>query len=162
MRRLAIVVLLLLFGAVGSAHAWTWPADGPLLRPFSLGSNPYLGGQHRGIDVSGAAGSEIRAPADGTITFAGTVPGGGKTVAIRTAEGYSVTLVHLGSIAVARGALIGEGSPVGSIGPTGTAAFGEPYVYMGVRIASQPEGYLDPLLFLPSRQPVASAPAPAD
>src|SRR2546421_7812805 len=134
MRRLAIVVLLLLFGAVGSAFAWTWPAEGPVLRPFSLGGNPYLAGQHRGIDVGGAAGAGVRAPAGGIVTFAGAVPGGGKTIAIRTADGYSVTLVHLGSIAISRGAVIGEGSTVGTIGPSGTIDHDEPYVSLGIRV----------------------------
>ena len=35
------------------------------------------------------------------MSFAGTVPTNGKTVTIETADGYSVTLTHLGSIAVA-------------------------------------------------------------
>src|SRR5438477_8683049 len=103
MRRLMIVVLLLLFGAVGYARAWTWPADGPVLSYFSLGPNPYTGGQRRGIAVGGATGSSVRAPVSGVVTFAGTVPTNGKTLSIRTADGYSVTLVHLGSIGVVRG-----------------------------------------------------------
>ena len=48
MRRLVIVALLALL-VPASARAWSWPVDGPVLRPFSLGSNPYVGGQHRGI-----------------------------------------------------------------------------------------------------------------
>ncbi len=39
------------------AGAWTWPADGAVLRPFALGSDPYAGGQHRGVDVAGPEGS---------------------------------------------------------------------------------------------------------
>jgi hypothetical protein len=48
----ALIALLL----PGGAHAWTWPVDGPVLRPFAFGSDPYAGGQHRGIDVGGALG----------------------------------------------------------------------------------------------------------
>src|SRR5439155_1938697 len=119
------------------ASAWSWPAPGAVLRPFSLGDNPYLGGQHRGIDVGGEPGSDVVAPASGTVTFAGTVPGGGKTVSIRTGDGtYSVTLVHLGSIAVSRGAAVAEGATVGTIGPSGEPDVSEPYVYLGIRIAS--------------------------
>ena len=39
------------------AGAWTWPADGAVLRPFGLGSDPYAGGQHRGVDVAGPEGA---------------------------------------------------------------------------------------------------------
>ena len=58
----------------GPGAAWTWPADGQVLRPFGMGPDPYAGGQHRGIDVAGADGSTIRAPAAGTVTFAGSLP----------------------------------------------------------------------------------------
>jgi hypothetical protein len=145
---------------VPGARAWTWPADGPVVRPFSLGPDPYAGGQHRGIDVGGAPGASVRAPAGGTVSFVGTVPGGGLTVAIRTADDYSVTLLHLGSVAVHRGDSIAEGSVVGTVGPSGTPDVDVPYVYMGVRVASQPEGYVDPLSLLPAR-PVAAAPPEA-
>ena len=29
------------------AAAWAWPADGPVLRPFSLAEDRYAAGQHR-------------------------------------------------------------------------------------------------------------------
>ena len=45
-----------------AAWAWTWPADGPVLRGFSVGSDKYAGGQHRGIDVALGDASSTRAP----------------------------------------------------------------------------------------------------
>ena len=80
-----------------SAGAWSWPADGDVLRPFALGGDAYAAGQHRGIDVAGAEGSPVRSPASGTVSFAGTLPTYGRGVTILTADGYAVTLVHLGS-----------------------------------------------------------------
>ena len=75
MRRfIAVVGLALALGAPATARAWTWPTDGAVLRPFSLGSDPYAGGQHRGIDIGGGLGAKVRATAGGKITFAGTVP----------------------------------------------------------------------------------------
>ena len=44
------------------------------------------------------------AQAAGTVEFAGTVPTSGKSVTIETPDGYSVTLTHLGSILVSKGA----------------------------------------------------------
>ena len=168
---------LLLLAAVGAllaaaapAGAWIWPSDGAVLGAFSFSAaHPYAAGQHRGIDVGGSAGSTVRAPAGGIVTFAGFVPGGGRTLAIETGDGYSVTLVHLGSVDVPRGADIAEGQPVGSVGFSGDAEHAEPYVHLGIRVASQPEGYVDPLGLLPPRatpppppevEPIVPAPVP--
>ena len=152
MRRLAVVssmLFALLFP--GGAQAWAWPIDGPVLRPFVFGSDPYAAGQHRGIDVGGAVGESVRAPAAGTVSFAGSVPAGGRALTIRTADGYSVTLLQLGSIAVQRGDEVGEGARVGAVGESADAVTREPHVHLGVRRTADEEGYLDPLAFLPER-----------
>ena len=163
MRRLAVVsstLCALLFPGV--AHAWTWPIDGPVLRPFVFGSDPYAAGQHRGIDVGGAVGESVRAPVAGTVSFAGSVPAGGRALTIRTGDGYSVTLLQLGSIAVQRGDEVGEGVRVGAVGESSDAVTREPHVHLGVRRTADEEGYLDPLAFLPERpRVVLPAPAPA-
>ena len=101
----ALVVLVL----APTAGAWTWPSSGPVLREFSLGDDPYAGGQHRGIAVGGDSGESVLAPRGGTVTFAGSVPTYGPAITIRTDDGYSVTLVHLGSIRVKRGGAVAEG-----------------------------------------------------
>src|SRR5256714_15690264 len=111
MRVLVLGVLAALL-LVPSASAWTWPADGPVLRGFSFSaSNPYAAGQHRGIDVAGDSGASVPAPAGGTISFAGTVPSGGETVTIETQDGHSVPLPHPGSIRVKRQAAGSQGDP---------------------------------------------------
>ena len=109
MRRLLLLVTLAALAAAPSAGAWTWPTGGVVLQPFSFDrAHPYAAGQHRGIDIAGDAGSTVVAPAAGTVTFAGTVPTSGKSVTITTPDGYAVTLTHLGSLAVARGATVAE------------------------------------------------------
>ena len=35
-----------------TAWAWAWPADGSILRGFSVQDDQYAAGQHRGIDVA--------------------------------------------------------------------------------------------------------------
>src|SRR6186713_807929 len=149
---LLLPVLVALQVGVQPALAWAWPVDGPVLRPFVLGDDPYAGGQHRGVDIGAPAGTPVRAPAAGTVSFAGTVPTGGKTITIRTADGYAVTLQHLGSYSVVREGEVGEGDVVASAGDAA-----KPYVYLGVRKAEEPDGYVDPLVLLP-----APAPAPVD
>jgi len=150
LRRLVLVVALFLLWAP-AAQAWSWPVQGPVLQPFVYDeAHPYDAGQHRGVDIGAdTAGESVIAPAAGTVSFAGTVATSGKCVTIQTPDGYSVTLTHLGSIQVAKGAVVAEGDAVGAIGPSGTPEFAQPYVHFGIRTTSDPNGYLDPLAFLP-------------
>src|SRR5581483_7724445 len=76
MRR-ALLVLLAALLAAPAASAWSWPVEGRVLAPFVFDpANPYAAGQHRGVDVAGSVGDPVRAPAAGTVSFAGAVPGG--------------------------------------------------------------------------------------
>ena len=148
----AVLIALVALVAVPAAGAWTWPSNGAVLQPFSFDpAHPYAAGQHRGIDVGGAADAPVVAPAAGTITFAGAVPGSGRTVTITTPDGLAITLTHLGSLTVAVGAAVAEGGGVGTIGPSGEPELQEPYVHLGIRLAANAQGYLDPLSLLPAR-----------
>jgi len=154
--------------AAPSALAWTWPADGPVLREFSVGSNPYAGGQHRGIDVALAGARVVRAPAGGTVSYAGQLPSHGLTVTIATGDGHKATLTHLGPLLVRRGQHVAEGAPVAEAGPSGDPEHDTPYVHLGVRVGDG-ETYVDPLTLLPPlgapipppAPPAPPAPAPA-
>jgi hypothetical protein len=162
----ALLPVLIAFQAgVPPALAWTWPVDGPVLRPFEFGDDPYAAGQHRGLDVGADSGDPVRAPVSGVVSFAGTVPGGGRSLTLQTSDGLSVTLVHLGGIAVARTARVEEGAVVGQVGPSGDVEHPVPYVHLGVRRTAEADSYLDPLGFLPPRAPAkapaATAPEPA-
>ena len=167
-RRIALFVgfFLLAFGAP-SAGAWTWPVTGPVLQAFSFDrAHPYAGGQHRGVDIGAAGGAPVVAPASGVVSFAGTVPTSGMSVTIETPDGFSVTLTHLGSIAVARDAAVAEGAVIGTVGPSGTPEVDGPYVHLGLRTTSDDQGYLDPLGLLPALPvpvpaPATTAPPPA-
>jgi hypothetical protein len=125
--------------------------QGPVLEPFVYDeAHPYAAGQHRGVDLGAdTAGETVVAPAAGTVSFAGTVPTNGKSVTIETADGYSVTLTHLGSIAVAKGAAVAEQDAIGTVGPSGTPEVDGPYVHLGIRVTTDPNGYVDPLSLLP-------------
>src|SRR5215208_6617100 len=151
MRRVVLAVLTALV-FVPAAQAWTWPAGGPVLRPFVLGDDTYAGGQHRGVDVGGELGSDVRAPASGTVSFAGVVPGGGKTITLQTPDGYAVTLLQLGETLMAKGGAVEEGAVVGRVGPSGDAITTPPHVHLGIRVLADPDGYVDPLTLLPGRQ----------
>jgi len=145
------VVLFVFLAWTPAAYAWSWPVQGPVLRPFAYDeSHPYASGQHRGVDIGADfAGETVVAPEAGTISFAGMVPTNGRSVTIETADGYSVTLTHLGSIGVAKGATVSEDDPVGTIGPSGTSEDDRPYLHLGIRVTADPNGYVDPLGLLP-------------
>ena len=158
MRRF-LLVLLVALAAVPAAHAWTWPTDGQVLQPFSFDpASPYAAGQHRGVDLAGSPGDAVRAPKAGTVSFAGTVPGSGKSVTIETADGWSVTLTHLGTISVKRDAAVAEGDSIAAIGDPGGGE--APFVQLGIRKTADPQGYVDPLEILPPRMAAPPTPAP--
>jgi len=161
----AAAAILGALAAAPVAAAWTWPVRGPVLEAFSFDpAHPYAPGQHRGIAIRGEAGAPVVAPASGAVTFVGPVPSNGLSVTIVTPDGLAVSLTHLGGIAVARGAAVSERDVVGTVGSDAASDFGVPYVHLGIRTASEPEGYLDPLGFLPPLGPPAppagDAPAP--
>jgi peptidase M23-like protein len=174
-RRLAILLFVFL-AWTPAAYAWSRPVQGPVLQPFAYDeAHPYASGQHRGVDLgAGSAGETVVAPAAGTVSFAGSVPTNGKSVTIETPDGYSVTLTHLGSIGVVKGAEVAEQDAVGTVGPSGTPEVDGPYVHLGIRVTADPNGYVDPLGLLPPEaessatesdssvpQPSASSAAPA-
>ena len=62
-RLLVIGVALLAALALAGPHAaWSWPADGQVLRPFALGADPTPAVSIAGSTSPGADGSPIRAP----------------------------------------------------------------------------------------------------
>ena len=132
---------------------------GVLLRPRA----PVRGRAHRGIDVGADAGVPVLAPAGGTVSYAGTLPTSGVTVTIATGDGFAVTLTHLGTRTVAKGDTVAEGDAVGTVGPSGTPEVDGTYVHLGIRLASDPNGYLDPISLLPvvAPEPASAPPAAA-
>src|SRR5438477_8205502 len=130
MRRMLLVAVWAALLVAPVARAWTWPVGGPVLRPFSFDpAHPYAAGEHRGIDIGATAAEVVRAPASGTVTFSGTVPGSGHALTITTADGLAVTLTHLGSVAVAAGVAVAEGQAVGVVGPSGDPEVVGPYLH---------------------------------
>ena len=160
MRRVLLAAMAAALFLAPAAGAWTWPVHGPVVQPFVFDpAHPYAAGQHRGIDVGADDGAVVVAPAAGTVTFAGAVPASGKSLTITTPTGYAVTLTHLGVLSVAAGATVAEGDAVATVGASGEPEVGQPYVHVGIRVAAEDQGYLDPLALLP---PVAAAPQPSE
>ncbi|MBW3607129.1 MAG: peptidoglycan DD-metalloendopeptidase family protein [Actinobacteria bacterium] len=139
---IAVPVLLASFAAMTTAaiaREWIRPVDGPVVRPFSVGADRYAAGQHRGVDLAAAPGSRVRAACGGRVSFAGRVPGGGRTVSMRCGS-LVATYQHLGSVAVERGQVVMPGGRIGRSGEARPA----PHVHLGARVAATGE-YRDPV-----------------
>jgi len=117
LRALVILVSLLLMptAAATAADRWRRPVAGSALRTFSVAADRFARGQHRGVDLGAPLGAAVRAACGGRVSFAGSVPGGGRTVSVRCGR-LSATYQQLGSIAVRRGALVLPRTPLGTVG----------------------------------------------
>lgn len=125
--------------AGSAAPSWTWPVSDKraVLRPFAAPPSRF-GSGHRGIDI--AASSEIRAPADGVVSFVGFVVDR-PVLSIRHSGGVVSSFEPVESL-LNRGQEVRRGDVVGlSIpGHCPTAC-----IHVGVRLNGE---YVSPLLYL--------------
>lgn len=84
------------------------PVDGPVVSRYAP-VGQY--GGHWGVDFGSEPGSMVRAPASGTVTFAGSVAGM-KSVTIEPVPNFKVSLSYLGGILVRKGQRVEAGSIV--------------------------------------------------
>ena len=164
-RVIALLPVLLAFQAgVPPALAWTWPATGRCYDPSSSGTIPTPAGSIAASTSAAPVGALVRAPAGGTVSFAGTVPGGRphrrRSRQPTATRSRSSTSAQSPSRAARRSPrATASARPVES----GEPEHAEPYVHLGVRVDADPNGYVDPLALLPSRQaPPPPSPAPPE
>jgi hypothetical protein len=144
--------------APSARAAWQWPLRGEVVTSYRNGSDPYAGGQHRGIDIAGPIGARVVAAAGGQVRFAGTVGSSGLTVSVRTTDGFDTSYLHLSSLAVREGDAVSPGQALGAVGTTGRRSTSQPHLHFGVREAGSRHAYRNPLDFLPP--PPIGAPGP--
>jgi hypothetical protein len=80
------------------------------------------GEYHRGLDYLVPAGTAVRAPAAGTVLFAGNLVLTGRTIVINHGQGLLSVLAHLGESRVRQGEWLDGGRIVGMSGESGIAA----------------------------------------
>jgi murein DD-endopeptidase MepM/ murein hydrolase activator NlpD len=161
----AAVVLVQLVCPIRALAAWPVAAGADVSLAFGASYEAEGGSStHRGVDIPAAAGSEVRAPLDGTVSFAGRVPGpgGGSVLAvtIQTARG-ALTLMPLAAAGVKKGATVAEGESVGELAAEGDPSSPGSHVHVGARRADL---YVDPLGWFqrtaaPAEQPAGEVPA---
>ncbi|WP_372968811.1 murein hydrolase activator EnvC [Microbacterium sp.] len=128
---------------VGSrAHRvlWRWPLDGTraVVAAYRAPAHEY-GAGHRGVDLATTAGAAVRAPAEGTVAFRGTVVDR-PLLTIEHAGGTVSTFEPLES-ALAPGDSVSAGDEIGRVAAGGHAAPGT--IHLGVRLDGH---YINPLL----------------
>jgi murein DD-endopeptidase MepM/ murein hydrolase activator NlpD len=139
---LALAVGVLGAEPAAAAGDWSWPVLGPVVRLFDPPGTPY-GSGHRGIDIAAPVGTLVRAPAPGTVSFAGKV-GGHLFVTIQHAGNLASTYSWLSAVLVHKGDAVLEGQAVARSG-TGAASDPAPNLHLGVKLAG---AYVDPLDYL--------------
>jgi hypothetical protein len=145
-RLIAFLVALLapLIAAPPSASAaWSRPVDAPVSRGFSVGPNPYAGGQHRGADFVASRGAVVRAPCAGRVVVAGRVGSSGGVVTVLCGR-WRVTVLPLATISARRGQSVRARTRLGTLAPSHDHAG----LHLGVRRDGARFGYVDPLRFL--------------
>ncbi|WP_265523248.1 murein hydrolase activator EnvC family protein [Oerskovia flava] len=142
-------------GPAGGA-AWVFPVGGspapPVLAPFEPPAQQWLAG-HRGVDLGAEVGDVVVSPADGVVTFAGTVVDRGVLVVLHD-DGLRTSLEPV-TASAAPGARVARGAAVGVVQDVPGHCAPRTCLHWGVR---RGETYLDPLSFVTDRPPIVLLP----
>ncbi|HSR65518.1 MAG TPA: M23 family metallopeptidase [Xanthomonadaceae bacterium] len=139
------------------AMRFDWPVAGRVSGRFGNqrvyvlpDGTDVAGAPHSGMDIAAPAGTPVRAPAAGIVSFAAPdlyLTGG--TVLLDHGHGVSSSFLHLSRIDVQVGQRVGRGETIGAVGATGRAT--GPHLHWGMNWFGV---RVDPLLVL------QAAPAP--
>ncbi|HEY7281870.1 MAG TPA: M23 family metallopeptidase [Actinomycetota bacterium] len=121
---------------------YQWPVHGAVIRPFEQPAGPFSAG-HRGIDIAAPFGTPIRAPADGTVSFAGAVAGA-LFISIDHAAGIRTSYSWVSEISVTKGRSVRAGDVIGKTGQ-GHPGSDRPHLHFSARLDGT---YIDPMLLL--------------
>jgi len=107
-----------------------WPISGRVITDFAASGGT-------GINIEAAEGTSIRAAEAGEVIYVGNaVEGYGNLVLIRHSNGYVSAYAHLRDISVQRGAQVGRGDAIGTVGMTGSVT--RPQLHFELRRGATP------------------------
>jgi len=112
-----------------------WPTRGWIASSFGMRSSPFTKKRefHRGVDISVAKGTIVRAPADGIVTFSGMKGSLGKAVEVNHGFGISTVYGHNSKLLVREGQRVTRGEPISRVGSTGRST--GPHLHYEIRVA---------------------------
>ncbi len=87
---------------------------------------------HRGMDIRGEAGEEVRASNRGRVIFAEELFFGGNTIILDHGQGIYTLYMHLSEIHVRSEEIVSKGNIVGLVGSSGRSS--GPHLHFGVKI----------------------------
>ncbi len=139
----------------GETAGWVWPLSPrpAVVHPFDPPARRWLAG-HRGVDLAGAIGAAVLAPADGVVTFAGRVAG--RPVLSLSHEGGLRSTYEPVMAALPVGSAVRAGDVVGYLSTEPGHCAPAACLHWGALRGST---YVDPLALL-GRPPVILLPVP--
>lgn len=141
--------------ATATASVFTWPVKGEVLRPWAVETLSYdqtMGDwrTHDGVDIAAPAGTQVMAPAGGTVSDLYTDDLMGTTVVILHADGVMSTCSNLAAVpTVEIGDPVRTGDVIGSVGKSAIAESAEAS-HLHLSMTKDGES-VDPLSYLPEK-----------
>ncbi len=122
-----------------------WPTEGHVSSRFGPRTSPFTGQpqQHTGVDIAAPPGTPIRAPADGVVTFAGTLPGYGHALVLTHGFGFKTFYGHNQRNQVSKGQTVKRGQVIAFVGNSGYSTGA--HLHYEVLLNDQPH---DPLKYV--------------
>lgn len=132
-------------GRVLAALPSRWPVRGAVNSEFGRRLSPWTGAPefHSGIDISSDRGMPVKAPAPGTVVFAGSQAEYGNTVILDHGNDIKSLYGHLQKIQVVLGQRVERGQVIALSGNTGKSS--GPHLHYEILVKGQavnPRGYL--------------------
>jgi murein DD-endopeptidase MepM/ murein hydrolase activator NlpD len=122
-----------------------WPVRGPVNSEFGNRASPWTNERefHAGMDIRAERGTRIRAPAGGSVSFAGWQAEYGHTVMIDHGNDIKSVYGHLSKIGVTAGQRVDAGTELGLTGNSGRSS--GPHLHYEILVKGQavnPRAYL--------------------
>jgi len=120
-----------------------WPAKGWLTSRYGMRISPFTNKPqfHAGLDIAGAEGTSVIAPADGRVVFVGERGPMGNSIVIDHGHGMRTQYGHLASTVVRLGQSVSRGDPIAKLGNTGRST--GPHLHYVVEVNGRTKDPLD-------------------
>jgi murein DD-endopeptidase MepM/ murein hydrolase activator NlpD len=115
-----------------------WPVRGPVNSAFGGRSSPWSSQSefHSGLDIGAPVGTEVKAPAPGTVVFAGTHPEYGQTLIVDHGNETKSLYGHLSRLGVIVNQTVHRGDVIARTGNTGRSS--GPHLHYEIQVKGQP------------------------